>query len=283
MARFELPNPMDDGLLTPEVGEHSFNKHYFLARYIYAFTTGMKNALKGGKWSGLHYIDLFAGAGLERLRDSKQLSWGSPLIAAQSQISFQGLYFCEIDQDKIDALRKRLAPFEHRADIHVVLGDANEKVGELIQKIPARSLSLAFLDPYGLHLDYETLVVLAKSRCDLIIFFPDRVDVLRNWKLNYRDDPASNLDRVLGPSANWRSIFDKQPASRWAHELRELYVRQIKALGYECFEYERIMAKGVPIYQLIFCSKHKLGGRYWRGVSKKKPGQQDTFDFGSPD
>ena len=63
---FDMPTPKDDGLFIPEVGEWSKDKHYFLARYIDAFTTAMKNK----KWSGLHYIDLFAGAGVERLKDS---------------------------------------------------------------------------------------------------------------------------------------------------------------------------------------------------------------------
>lgn len=60
----ELPPPDDDGLIIPEVGEWSRDKHHFLRRYIHAFTTAMKD--KG--WSGLHYIDLFAGAGMERIK-----------------------------------------------------------------------------------------------------------------------------------------------------------------------------------------------------------------------
>ena len=55
---FELPSPKDDDLYIPTVGEWSRDKHYFLMRYIDAFTTSMKNK----KWQGLHYIDLFAGA-----------------------------------------------------------------------------------------------------------------------------------------------------------------------------------------------------------------------------
>lgn len=66
--------PQDDGLYIPTVGQWSSQKHYFLRRYINAFTTSMKN-----KWSALHYIDLFAGAGIERLKDFRELDWGSPM------------------------------------------------------------------------------------------------------------------------------------------------------------------------------------------------------------
>ena len=65
----ELPQPEDDGLITPVVNEWSRDKHHFLLRYVNAFTTAMRQ--KG--WKGLHYIDLFAGAGIERLKKSRQL------------------------------------------------------------------------------------------------------------------------------------------------------------------------------------------------------------------
>ena len=65
----ELPQPQDDGLYIPEVGEWSSDKHYYLGRYMDAFTTSMRD-----KWQGLHYIDLFAGAGIER-RGCPDLSW----------------------------------------------------------------------------------------------------------------------------------------------------------------------------------------------------------------
>jgi len=81
---FELPQPQNDGLYTPIVGKQSSDKHYFLMRYIDIFTTAMT-----GKWKGLHYIDLFAGAGIEKLRGSEELQWGSPMIAANAPKPFR--------------------------------------------------------------------------------------------------------------------------------------------------------------------------------------------------
>lgn len=277
LERFELPPPRDDGLIAPEVGEHSKDKHYFLERYIYAFTTLMRK-----KWRHLHYIDLFAGAGITRLKKSRKLSWGSPLIAAQAQTPFDNLHYCEKSRKKREALRIRVGRLRSGSNDQILDGDANKKINEIVEVIPStRSLSLAFLDPCGLHLDYETLRTLSFIRCDLIIYFPDRVDFLRNWKLNYFDDPESNPDRVLGPDADWRSVFEHKPKSVWVEALRNLYVAQIKKLGYRFFEYERIFAKRLPIYQLIFCSGHRLGADLWRRVATKKPDDQQTFDFGS--
>lgn len=274
----ELPPPEDDGLYIQPVNEWSKHKHHFLLRYIDGFTTAMRDK----KWDGLHYIDLFAGAGIERLKKSRQLVWGSPLIAAQAKYPFTGIHVCEKNKRKYEALSARLDRFGECSLIQHFHGDANEKVHEIVARIPVRSLSLAFLDPWGLHLDYETLRILADHRVDLVIFFPDRLDILRNWLSNYFDNPNSNLDRVLGPGADWRRVVETTPREQLAEAFRELYKVQIAKLGYTEFEYERIPSTGRPLYLLIFCSKDPAGSKIWRGIVQKKPDQQRTFDFGSP-
>ena len=148
---FNLPAPEDDGLYITEVGEWSKDKHFFLHKYINAFTTAMKNK----PWSGIHYIDLFAGAGIERLKESQKLDWGSPLIAAQAENPFSSLHLCELDKMKFEALNNRVIRCHSNAQI--LNGDANEEVSNIISEISNRSLSLAFLDPFGLHLVFLTL------------------------------------------------------------------------------------------------------------------------------
>ena len=140
---FTLPLPQNDGLYIPTVGKHSSEKHYFLMRYVDIFTTAMK-----GKWKGLHYIDLFAGAGIETLRESKELRWGSPMIAANAPKSFDRLHLCELNPKKYQALKKRVTSV--RPDSQILKGDANEKVHDIAKEIHRGTLSLAFLDPYSL-------------------------------------------------------------------------------------------------------------------------------------
>ncbi len=271
---FNLNTPQNDGLIIPTVGEQSKDKHYFLLRYIDAFTTSMKNK----KWEGLHYIDLFAGAGIERLEDSNTLDWQSSLIAAQSPHPFTRLHLCESNKNKYEALCQRIAKF--RPDSQILQGDANEKVTEILDAIPSKTLSLAFLDPFGLHLDYDTLQKLARRRVDFIIFFPDHLDALRNWERNYFGKPNSNLDRCLGKGANWREIIDKTPQNQLAEQLKKLYVSQIKNLGYSHIEYQRITLKnGHPLYLLLFCSQSPLAAKLWRNISQKQPDGQRLLGF----
>jgi len=108
MKQFELPEPIDEGLYIPNVGPWSRDKHHFLRRYLDAFTTAMKPK----KWHSLHYIDLFAGAGIERLEEDGKvlgLDWGSPLIAAQLPQPFDQLHLLESEDRRFQSLSDRLA------------------------------------------------------------------------------------------------------------------------------------------------------------------------------
>jgi three-Cys-motif partner protein len=268
----ELPQPQDDGLYIPEVGEWSSNKHYYLVRYMDAFTTSMRD-----KWQGLHYIDLFAGAGIERLKESRAIEWGSPMLAAHVRFPFTRLHLCEKSRTKFKALKTRMDRM--RPGTQVLQGDADEEVNAIIREIPERTLSLAFLDPYGLHLEFATLKRLSDIRADLIIFFPDHLDALRNWEKHYLQDSNSNLDRCLGTGADWRPILDATPHDSLAEALRKLYVQQIGSLGYTEFEYRRIYAKGHPLYVLIFCSRSEIAAKLWRGISSKESDNQRMLPF----
>lgn len=272
----KLDQPKPDGLVTPKVGSWSRDKHHFLHRYLDAFTTSMKKK----KWSGLHYIDLFAGAGIEDV-ENYGLDWGSPLIAARQRFGFTQLHLCEKAKKKFDALNKRLEPLKFDIAPQIICGNSNEKISEITQEIPKSALSVAFLDPYGLHLDLETIRHLSILNIDLIIFFPDHIDALRNWKIVYQDDLNSNLDRVLGTD-NWRDIRKEHPPDKWADELIKLYQRQLQTLGFKHFDYERItQPNGVKLYKLMFCTRVPIALNIWGRIASSKPGGQRSFDFTS--
>ena len=227
-------------------------------------------------WSGLHYIDLFASAGIERIENGP-LDWGSPLIAAQAPYKFSRVHCCELSKKPFEALSVRIVRFPQPQPPQVLRGDANLKVGEIVQVIPKGTLSLAFLDPHGLHLHFATVKQLAVLDVDLIIFFPDHLDALRNWEI-YHENLISNLDRVLG--APWRDDFLNAPPERRADVLTEIYLKQLRTLGYSEFETERIsLPTGRFLYKLIFCSRAPAGGKIWRGISTKKADGQTTFNF----
>ena len=282
----DLPPPTDDGLKIPEVRPWSRDKHHFLERYIDMFTTTMKDK----RWSGLHYIDLFAGAGIERIRGTDELDWGSPLIAAQARYPFTGLHLCEEKPRLYEALKKRLAGRSPCTPPSVRCGDGNVLANEIVEEIPQGSLSLAFLDPFGLDLDFKTLGVLSSSlrHVDFIIYFPDRVDMLRNWELYRHQDgfgegERSNMTRFFGDGAGWEGVCDRYSGAQRPARLRDCYEAQVKTLGYNYFEHQRIRDRdGRPLYQLILCAKHELAAKLWQNAVGKGVDGQTSFNFDDP-
>ena len=207
------------------------------------------------------------------------LDWGSPLIAAQLPTKFQKLHLVESEKRRFDALGERLKKVLASAQVQLLRGDANDVASKIVQSIPTGALSVAFLDPYGLHLRFNTLRQLANRKMDLIIFFPDHTDALRNWRMLYEDDQNSNLDLVLN-SAPWRQQKEQIAPSGWSDMLTRLYVTEIKKLGYLHFDYERICrTDGRHLYKLIFCSKDKAGATIWANTARKNRQGQLGLDF----
>jgi three-Cys-motif partner protein len=267
----EVAAPADDNLKIRDVGPWSKDKHYFLSRYIDAFTTAMRN---NPRWSGLHYIDLFAGAGIERV-EASGLEWGSPLIAALSRYPFTRLHVCELDAENFTALEERLRRVPQPTSPRLYRGDANLVVNQLVAQVPMDSLNLAFVDPCNLaQLKFPTLRALAGRRTDIILFFPDYTDAVRNMLTTYKGNPNSPLSEYLG-TTEWEADVEKVSWESCPATLVEVLKRQMRSLGYRAFEEERIYREDYRrLYKLVFCSMHDLGGEIWARVAKSKPDKQ---------
>lgn len=262
--------PEDDGLCIPEVGPWAKRKYHFLGRYLQMFSQGMKD-----KWPERHYIDLFASAGLARVRGTNEIVRSSALIAATVPHSFTSLQFCEKDERKASALTQRLDALGVLDRARVLCGDVNQLIDDILSPVPdRRALNVVFADPYGLHLDFETVGKIAAKRCDLIILLADNMDALRNWGTYYAGNPDSTLDRFMGESG-WRELLLSAGGDRVAQTFRERYQQRLQELGYSHFAHERVKnTRGADIYTLLFASRHPMGLKYWSGASTVDEGGQ---------
>lgn len=274
--RTPLPEPISDGLIVASVKMHSRDKHHYLRRYLDAFSTSM-----APNWRYRCYVDLFAGPGIEDV-EGIGLDWGSPLIAAQVPKPFTHLFLNDRDRIKSEALSQRLIAYQQPNPPMILSEDANLAVHSVVSSIPSSDcLTLAFLDPYGLHFAFESVKHLSVRRADLIIFFPDRLDALRNWSAYYMDQDSSNLDSFLGTRI-WRDRLSESNSEQHPEILRQIYEQQLRTLGYEFFDYIRIYAQGTrPLYRLIFATKHKMGLTIWQNISTKGRDGQSSFNWGS--
>ncbi|NQU09399.1 three-Cys-motif partner protein TcmP [bacterium] len=273
----------DDGLPTwGEGGLWTKAKLYFWYRYLDITTTAM---VGNPRWpGGVVYVDLFAGAGVCTPKESNERIPGSILIAANMTKPFTRVVGCEAVKEVADACRARLATTPVASRCHLLMGDCNERIGQVVDLIPAGSLTLAFIDPNGLDAKFATIATLSEHRnVDFVMLFADAYDLPRNLERLYRRDPNSKLDQVLGLDSRWRERLDELPNPTGANKrklFRRIYEEQLRNhLGYVHIRHKAIESPNGPIYTLVYASKHKLGLKFWDEALKKEASGQRTFPF----
>jgi spore photoproduct lyase len=277
-----------DGLPIRCVGLWAKDKYFYLKRYFEIFTSGMKDRWKGE----LYCIDLFAGCGKCRVRETCEEIDGSALVSLSVKYPFKKYILVELDSDTLSALRKRIEKTPHKDRIKIIPGNCNEKIDEIIGEIPQRSLSLAVIDPTGLHIKFGTLQKLTEGlRIDLIITFPEGMDIKRNLS-KFIKQSHSILDDFIGDEG-WRQLFPRDikglnqlTSSHIEKSLVGYYRKNLGKLGYkEIRSGDEILIrssqKNLPLYYLLFASKHPLGHTFWNKISKISSTGQIKLPFGN--
>jgi three-Cys-motif partner protein len=273
-----LPLLEPDGLATPDVGEWAYKKYLRVWMYDEMFATGMKN--KGPRV----YVDLFAGAGRARLRESEKIVPSSALLALQIKDPFDRYIFCERDLLLLDSLRQRVAYIAPAVQAHFIPGDVNGAVDQISQLIPTGALSFCFADPFGVNLRLETVRRLAQGRrMDFLILLALQMDAIRN-QAHYGKQEIRRLDEFLGNTEwreEWRSA--KKKGISFRSFLADQYARAMTTLGYlpttinDMYEMRTEMRR-LSIYYLAFFGKHPLAQKFWREVCKYTEPQTSLLD-----
>ena len=265
-----------DGFVLRCVGGWSKDKHYYLGKYIELFT---KTMAKNKNWSGLCYIDLFTGPGKCMVRDYEEEIDGSPLIALK--FPFMKFIFTELDTKIIDTLKNRSTTTDKFSHITFLQGDCNKQINNIIQHIAINHLSLAFIDPTGLDINFNTVQILTKNKSmDLIINFPEGMAIKRNLK-QFIKSPHCKLDDFIGDK-NWRSLFKQQTLPNEAMATRKImnyYRSKLNKIGYKETKIGdeiliRSTNRNLPLYLLLFASKHPLGNKFWDIIGQIEPSGQ---------
>lgn len=257
-----------DGLVIRPSGPWIDRKFFYLIRYADIFTRAM-----GKKWGrdGLTYIDLFAGPGRCLVESSGQEREGSPLIALNC--GFSKYIFVESSEDNLAALRQRCKRSPKFPQVELIGGDCNA----VVQKIRPTGLSLAFIDPTGLDISFETLSRLTRGRqMDLLLNVQFGVDLKRNFKRYLKEGGASKLARFLG--GDWEG--NKMERAR---DALQLFKRRLnEKLGYSTVEFKdvgvRNHGRNALLYSLVFASKHPRGLEFWKKITTRdETGQMEFF------
>jgi three-Cys-motif partner protein len=278
-----------DGRRARSVGPWTAKKLVYVQHYAGAFMRAMAPKRRQGKWDSLVYIDPLAGPGICVERNTGIEYPGSPLRAANIEPGFDRYYFSDLDANNIAALKARLPKrLEDRIDSRP--GDCNERTQEIVSGISPRTLGLAFLDPEGFEVHFDTLKQLARRRIDILYLFPSGIGIRRNLE-RFCKQRASPMDDLWG-SRDWRELPPAKLASGtrltpdealnhdrpWVLHFRS----RVASLGliYQD-EADPVLTneRNVPMYHLLFFSKDQAGLTIWRGIKRIEPGGQRTLGF----
>lgn len=285
-------NTRDDDLPVRSSGSWALAKLDYLARHIDAFV----NAMSDKPWRAMHYLDLFAGPGKCRVRQSGEVYLGSPLIALEARPAFTRYYFADLESDIIATLRKRCAESPLSDRVKYFIGDSNETVHDIAEQISEidrkfirgqwSSLNLAFLDPAGIDLYWETVETLANLyRMDLVIHYP-QMGLTRYMPEVFELPEESKVDLFFG-GIEWRRIYRKWRGRTGLHRrLIDHYRDKLYTLGYtevvrgdEPEPLIRNRKRKTPLYRIIFASKHALGHDFWHKVTQRDVYGQRRLDL----
>jgi three-Cys-motif partner protein len=253
----------------------SKDKLELLDKYLRAYTTIMRRQ----PWlQACSYIDAFAGVGqyVDRGaedRDAEQYIDGSPLVALACIPVFDDFRFVDLSANRVEQLRQLVQRSYPDRQVAFRTGDANAVLAnEVARQIRYENYrrGLAFIDPYGLQVRWETIEALAATRAlDLFINFP----IMAINRVLPRDaQPGPEIMQLLGTifrGTEWigelysvqGSLFD-DPVSRRprlsARRVAEHYIEGLKALFRHVSE-PVIMRNSMssPLYALVLASHNQ--------------------------
>lgn len=206
-------------------GDWTTKKLNALAGYLRAYMI----ALKGKPFERI-YIDAFAGTGyrtpkrdilLDPLSDESlfpeftdqegfELLDGSARIALTTNPPFDRYIFIERSPERCARLNELREEFSHlRERIEIRQGEANEEIRNLCRWDWRARRAVLFLDPYGMEVEWTTIVRVALTRAiDLWVLFPLGVGVNR-LLVRSGEIPESwrrRLDLIFG-TTEWFDAF----------------------------------------------------------------------------
>jgi three-Cys-motif partner protein len=236
------------------------------------------------------YIDAFAGACVAKIRNSdvppepspffddpeasnaqEQFILGSPIRALNIKHPFHKHYFFDLDESRAEELG---TVTEGRRDVEVKVGDCNPLIRSLIPQLKSKSVrGVAFLDPYGAHLEWETLEALASTgTMEVVVNFPVAMAINRliTRSGEIPEKWSAQLDRCFG-TPEWREVayhrtldlFGEEVTTKKegvADDLLQLYLQRLRKV-FSFVAPPRLIrnTRQSPLYYLLWAGPNELG------------------------
>lgn len=181
-------------------GNWTETKMEIVVDYAKAFLTIMNKQT----WVKTLYFDGFAGSGSIDARENEEIIKGTALriLEIKEPRPFDVYYFVEKDEKNKLELETRIEDGYFGKNIHVVQEDCNTKLVAMASYLKSHRefRALAFIDPYGMSVDWTSIEALKGLGVDLWILVPTGVGVNRLLKkdMNISEAWLKKLEHFLG-------------------------------------------------------------------------------------
>lgn len=180
----------------PFGGDWTLQKLEALNKYLGPFTRIFAKNPAASYYSTM-YIDGFAGTGafVPKTLSDREARWlidGSARLALKVEFPFNRYVFIDKDRRKLLELERYVREETSLLSRTCFLpGDANVEISRVLARTDwERTRAVAFLDPFGMQVNWRTLEAIGATRAiDLWLLFPIGVGVQRNLA---RDTPPSD-------------------------------------------------------------------------------------------
>ena len=291
-------------------GEWTRKKLLIIEEYLKQYSKVLKNTRVKKI-----YIDAFAGSGktiIDDLKNEPELislfdqypeidtivkdSNSTNILDGSAILSlkydFDEYYFMEIDNDRLLTLKQSINQLypEKINKVHLINGNSNDILKEILKKIMVKDRCLMFLDPYSLELDWNVIEEISKCGViDLWYLFPlnaisriipkDRKKLNNNEKLITKILGTNEWERTLYEVDNQTNFFNDEIKKRVEfNKLIEFIKNRFKELFPYVFDKEIILkntAKSSPLFLLCFMMTNNsenainLADRLVNGIKEK--------------
>ena len=208
--------------------------------------------------------------------------------------SFDYYYFVDKSKENCRLLDERLSQYVISGKRHHLPSDANDAVKRLASTLRNNSncKALAFLDPFGMQIDWESIEALKGQSVDLWILVPTGVIINRLLERKIDKEKglahAEKLKSFFGMTEEEiRSFFytgkreqtlfgdDEMVITKAENSIRkiaQLYVERLKSVMPFVTEEPLVLynTHNVPIYHLVFAAKNKTAMKIAQEVIKKQ-------------
>lgn len=284
-------------------------------KYVKAYLTIMNSYRDAYGWN-LLYFDGFAGSGTRNHEEEQEeVDYATDLFGQEVTVedfnvyqgaaervvkiesdgvrSFDHFYFVDKIEENCKALEEKLAQYDNTGRKHFLNKDANEAVRMLSNTLRkyGNCKALAFLDPFGMQIDWTSIESLKDLSVDLWILVPTGVIINRLLERKVDQEKglahAEKLKSFFGMAEeDIKSFFytEKQVQTLFGEEeiitkaensirkIAQLYVKRLQDVFPYVTEEPMVLYNNhnVPIFHLVFAAKNKTAMKIAQDIINKQ-------------